>query len=226
MQISLKLLKLLLPICCYTHAAPVDPICINFQYGIENDDGLTADDILNGFNNTFMNDLIIATRDTAIQILNETLPQTRQRRGLRQDAKLDNTNPHLGIVSLGHYEPEEIISRSVVDRDKTMNSRRKAMYVPINIGKENKTVLMNSNNRRLAFYSDSKPPVITNVIDNDFCPDADEGINCAIVESWVCVFLEVGDNEEEVKEKVLEGFRNAFQNGSFQNAIPGDDDIS
>lgn len=204
--------------------APVDPICILFQYSIENDEGLTADDILNGFNNTFIDDLTIATRDTTIRVLNETLPRASERRGLRRDQKSDHAIPHLGFASLMKYELDEFSSSSFVD-DENTNGRRRAMYLPSNLGEQTGITVINSDNRRLAFYTDSNPPVILDVIDNDFCAESDEEISCAIVDTKVCVFLDIGDNAEEVKDIMLEGFRNAFQNGSFQGSIPMDDGV-
>lgn len=204
-----------------TVTAPKDPICVTFQYGVENDDGFTADDIMNGFNNTYIDDLTIATRDTAIQILNETLPLDRERRALRQEPKSEHTKPYFGVVSLKKYELDVITVGSIEETEESMSGRRQAIHVPSSIERQTKP---NSENRRLAFYTDSNPPVILDVIDNNFCPESDEGINCAIVDTMVCVFLEVGDNEEEFKDKFLEGFRMAFKNGSFQNAIPTDDD--
>ena len=196
-----------------------------FQYGIENDEGLTADDILNGFNNTIMSDLTIATRDTTIRILNETISRARERRELWREPKSERTIPYLGAVSVRKYELDEIFIDSIGGGDEKMSSRRKAMYVPRMDGVLTGAGSISSENRRLAFYTDSNPPVILDVIDNSFCPESDVGINCAIVETRVCVFLDVGDEEEEVKDNLLEGFRNAFQSGIFQTAVSIDGDI-
>jgi hypothetical protein len=45
-------------------------------------------------------------------------------------------------------------------------------------------------------------------------------INCAVVDSTVCVLLEEGDDEEEVRTALLDGIEESILNGSFQDAIP------
>ena len=52
--------------------------CINFQYGIVNNVGVTAQDIFNEVNNTLKTGLIIATRNVTIEILNETYPREQE----------------------------------------------------------------------------------------------------------------------------------------------------
>lgn len=48
--------------------------CVNFQYGISNDDGFTAEDIFNEVNNTFKTGLLIATENVTIETLTEAYP--------------------------------------------------------------------------------------------------------------------------------------------------------
>lgn len=200
-----------------TKSVAGEVLCINFQYEIENDDGLSAFDIFNGLNNTYRNDLTEATRETTIMILNETLPQGRERRGLRRHivsnprSISDHNNAHLGIVNL-------IASISFGD-DTTHKTGRRAMDLPLNQNELTGNLRMNRDDRRLAFYTDSEPPAILNIFDNYICPDADEGIACAIVDTRVCVILEAGDDREEVEYTLLEGFKNAFRDGTFEKAV-------
>jgi hypothetical protein len=72
--------------------------------------------------------------------------------------------------------------------------------------------------RRLVYYTDTYLPVINNIFDNEFCDN--EELNCAVVDSTVCVLLEEGDDEEEVRTVLLDGIEESILNGSFQEAIP------
>lgn len=210
-----------------------DLLCLNFQYGIENDQGLTADDIKNGFNNTFKDDLIITTRDITIRILNETLPRDEERRALRRDtggrprSKTLGDNPFLGDVTVGWFDSEDefpsenwqdyrAISSSIAEE--STQGQRRAAFLTRNSDEQ----IGMDNSRRLAFYTDSHPPVVLNIIDNLFCPERDEGIACAVVETRLCVVLEEGDDEEEVKDLLLDGIKTAFKDGSFESALPSE----
>ena len=214
---------------------PESLLCIKFQYGIENDVGLTADEIENGFNNTFKSDLIIATRDITIKVLNETLPQDQERRALRRDdaihwSKIFEDNPLVGVVTISRFHLDDSSS------SENTQGRRREVFLPSNTEEQTETVKINGdnnnslvNNRRLAFYSDSRQPSILSITDNEFCfassDEEEEELNCSIVETKVCVVLEEGDNEDEVKDQLLDGFRSSFQDGSFEDALPSEDEL-
>lgn len=210
-------------------------ICLSFQYGIENDEGLTADDIENGFNNTFKSDLLIATRDITIKVVNEAFPQDQEKRTLRRDdairwSKIFEDNPLLGVATISRFH--------IDDRSSSENTqgRRREVFLPSNPEEQTGTVKINGdnnnslvNNRRLAFYSDSHQPSILSITDNNFCftssDEEEEELNCSIVETEVCVVLEEGDDEEEVKDQLLDGFRSSFQDGSFEDALPSKEEL-
>ncbi len=50
--------------------------CVSFQYGLSNQAGLNAFDILHMVNNTLRTGLLVATRNITIEILNSTFPRT------------------------------------------------------------------------------------------------------------------------------------------------------
>ena len=102
-----------------------------------------------------------------------------------------------------------------------MQGRRRAVYLPNN---REEQIGSNENNRRLAFYSDSYPPVISSVFENPFCQDVDEDTICAIVETRVCVILEEGDDEDEVKGQLLDGIEKSFIEGRFEDSITSKDE--
>ena len=200
-------------ICHYPEPEPEGLVCLTFQYGIENDLGLTADDIESGIDNTYKSDLIIATRAVVIEVLNETFPEGRALQGNAADRpqwKALKDNQLLGVIDLGVAEnPRDGQTRN-------MQGRRRAVFLPSS--REEQIDSMDKN-RRLAIYTDSYPPDILNVFDNPFCSDADEDTACAIVETRVCVILEEGDDEDEVKDQLLDGIGKAFQDGRFESSI-------
>jgi hypothetical protein len=218
-------------------------LCLNFQYGIKNNKGLSSDDIENEFNNTFKSDLIIATRDITIKVLNETFPRDAEERALRRDTadhsriKTYEDIQLLGVVNLGRFElyddEFEHHTGSNIGQDEKIQGQRRAVFLPsINEKQEGIVKRTNDNTksmdrkRRLAFYVDSYPPVISSIFDNPFCPVSDdELVSCSIVDTRVCVILEDGDDEKEVKDFLLDGIKTSFLDGSFQNAIPKIDEF-
>lgn len=73
--------------------------------------------------------------------------------------------------------------------------------------------------RRLASYTSEFPVKIDAIVDNPLCNEPKS--TCSIVLSQVCVLLEEGDNEEEVKEALLGRLNDAINNSDdFQEAIP------
>ena len=226
--------------------------CVNFQYGIGNDDGFTADDIMNEVNNTLKTGLIIATRNVTIETLNATFPRdgSRKRRQLlrrnlqrnhwplQSSTKINNffaLRPYDGhhhpitpsssnivhVTDLGRFRlvdhdfivPEER-NRTHVVYSSTEEIRRRAVVLP-----QTSSVIEDDGGRRLVYYTDTYLPVINNIFDNEFC-DNNEDLNCAVVDSTVCVLLEEGDDEEEVRSALLDGIEESILDGSFQEAIP------
>ena len=85
-------------------------------------------------------------------ILNETLPQTRERRGLRKyvasnpSSTYGRTNQHLGVVSLIRYDFDEITSIAFAE-DTRNESRRRVVD-------RFQDFRVNHHHRQLAFYTD------------------------------------------------------------------------
>lgn len=172
---------------------------MSFQYGIENDEGLDAEDIATGVNNTFKEDLIDATEAVVTQILNTT----QETRALRTNAKHDWTTAEghrlLGVISLSEY--------GLGERNENLRKR----------------TATTSATRRLAILSPEIPPEISNVTDNQYCLATDESTLCSIVDSTVCVVLEEGDDATAVRDQLLDGIKTAFQDGSFEEVLSGEE---
>lgn len=207
---------------------PEELTCVNFQYGIGNSDGLSADDIFNEIGNTLKTGLLIATRNVTIETLNTTLPRDESRRRLSQRNRQQNHYRDHGFVpgsSGGTLQVTDLGRFPLVDQDisfeteviplddlqKITQLRRRMAYLPIWDATDYR--------RRLAFYTDQFQPVINSIIDNPFCENLPE-FGCAVVDSTVCVLLEEGDDEAMVQTVLLDGIEQAIQDGSFQAAIP------
>ena len=213
-------------------------VCVNFQYGIENDAGYDAEMIFNEVNNTYKSGLIIATSNITIQSLNETYPQDQERRRKKriqsqqqqqkqkQQQKQSSSHRGLTVKDIGGFQLGEISS---TENDSSKERRRRrAVYLPDTSSQIDSSSSIDdnnvNNNRRLAFYTDSYPPVINSIFDNTFCQVA-EGILCAVVDSSVCVILEKGDDEVEVKDALLNGIAKSIRDGSFESAIPSENQL-
>lgn len=168
---------------------------MSFQYGIENDDNLTAADIESGVNNTFKMDLIDATEEIVIDILDEGLSGRKLETNV--DWKTAEGHRLLGVISLSDY--------GLGERNDNLRKRE--------------SPIERTNRRHLAYYTDAVPPTISSVIDNQFCEVEDESILCSIVDSTVCVYLEEGDSASEVKAQLLDGIKAAFQDGTFEDTL-------
>lgn len=208
--------------------------CVDFQYGIVNSDGYDADDIFNEVGNTLKTGLLIATRNITIEVLNETYPRDDSQRFLRRRMKrktqrnilVDNEEDHGNelqydefgkllfrhiIVPLKDSEHSLFDSFIKAEQREDLRERRRAAFVSSGGGYSEPNV------RRLVFYSDDFPVLITDIVENPFCQ---ENEYCSIVLSTSCVLLEEGDVREEVEAALLNGIRAAILNGDFEAAIP------
>jgi hypothetical protein len=203
-----------------TGPTPEGLTCVSFQYGIGNSDGFTAEDIFNEIDNTLKTGLILATRNVTIETLNTTYP--RDGRRLKQDRPRSLTVPsnNFYVANLVQFESigdsggtrafEALLSAKATGSN---NFRRRTAYLPS---------LLNDasvDNRRLVFYTDDFMPVINVMFPNPWCDDLPE-FECSVVDSTVCVLLEEGDDEEEVRSSLLAGIEQSILGGSFQAAIP------
>jgi hypothetical protein len=210
-------------------------LCVNFQYGIENDAGYDAEMIFNEDNNTYKSGLIIATGNITIQSLNETYPQdqkggrylqkTIQSQQQQQQQQQSSSHRGLNVKDIGRFQQDEI---GIENDSSKERRRRRAAYLPDTSSQIDSSSIDDNNNvnnrRRLAFFTDSYPPVINNIFDNAFCQEP-EGIVCAVVDSSVCVILEEGDDEDDVKDALLYGIQKSIQDGSFESAIPKENQL-
>lgn len=208
-----------------------DLLCLNFQYGLVNSAGFNASDLFNEVNNTLKTGLIIATRNITIEIINGTYPRSERllRRGDARHGEIVY-NKHEGhdefglethslrlVVPLHKFDlaSNKRVQAANFERDQ---GRRRTAYLPSET-RQNPTTDGIPDARRLVFYTDDYPPLVTAITDNlRFCNDPNT--LCSIVSSTFCVLLEEGDDEEEVRRVLLAGIQVAIANGDFEEAIP------
>jgi hypothetical protein len=206
--------------------------CVNFQYGITNDVGVTADEIFNEVNNTLKVGLLIATRNITIETLNETFPREERLllRGKAQhslwkvfgeDKDLTELHDEFGSVgqSTRHvFNLKDLVVNNELKPKERSQGQRRAVYLP------SKTDNADDTGRRLVFYTDEYPVVIPAIVNNPFCGDQPQ-TECAIVATTVCVLLEEGDDEAEVRRALIDGIEEAITNGDFEDAIPPENQL-
>jgi hypothetical protein len=228
---------------------PEELTCVNFQYGIGNGDGFSADDIFNEKDNTLKTGLTLATRNVTIDTLNTTLPRNESMRLLQRNLQRSHRpltsstkgSTYLASRALEIHRHHQLVSISttgsrlqvndlgrlhLVDQDIVVESEVARAKVPSqkNQVRRRNAYLPSGQNtvddrRSLAFYTDEFQPTINSILDNPFCPNFPE-FECAVVDSTVCVLLEEGDDEEMVRMVLLGGIEQAILDGSFQAAIP------
>lgn len=89
--------------------------------------------------------------------------------------------------------------------------------------KDNEGRTRSSSRRRLVYYSDAYPVVITDAIDDPFCPSSVGNIDqvrCAIIVSDVCLVLEEGDDPDFIRVALTDGLEDAVKTGAFFEAVP------
>lgn len=209
----------------YTGPTAANELCITFQYGIVNHAGLSASDIENMVNNTLKTGLIIAATNVTINILNTSFPNNnrlllRKRWNPffarnRQGSFERSWREHRLIVPLNYFQSH--FPPGFVEQVLSGNDRR-LVSMPTETGL---TTSLAELKRRLVAYLDSVPPEIIQIIDNPFCPQqSSNNTKCAIVTSSVCVFLDAGDDRQEVQTALRTGMQQSINNGDFEAAIP------
>lgn len=163
--------------------------------------------------NTLKTGLIIATENVTIESLNASFPDARMlRHGNRRNVESLKRN-HVFLLSDDFTSrlPEGILL------DGPANNARQLAY---HAGSGIHSGILGSG-RRLVFYTDLLPPVILSIIDNNFCPTEDpENTKCQIVSAQTCVFLEEGDERQEVRDELRRGIQTSIATGAFEAAIP------
>ena len=226
--------------------APIETLCIDFQYEIVNSKSLSADDIMNEVDNSLKNGLIEATRTTVINILNATYPRTNG--GGSQPSTLSGETGnypaalqpedvnYVGQLMFpdGHYrkllQAAEQADALVLEMD--LQTYRAEFHDELttlfNTTKQNRRLMRDKSflrrSRRLAYFSDEYPAEITLIADSTTCPGSsvNESIRCAVVSSTVCVILEPGDDPVEIRKAIVDGLTESFMNGDFVGNIPPD----
>jgi hypothetical protein len=140
-------------------------------------------DIFNEVNNTVKADLIAATNEVVKNVLNETFP-------------------------------EAAVGTDATSRVGRFGGRRRLEGVDEAPGYLfDGRLLLHSRKRHLVFFSDEYPAEINAILDDPFCVTNDPLVLCALVSSQVCVVLEEGDDENFIRMVLLEGLREAINNG-------------
>jgi hypothetical protein len=205
--------------------------CVGFQYGIQNSAGFDADDIFNEVNNTLKTGLIIATANVTIQVLNASYPrQDVEDNTSRRNLKSQQGQVHRHLLratkQMERYNGNGIVTNFIATSPEAISApvqeqhqQRSLAYLPQSPSATTSEDSWGTISRRLVYYTYEFQPVINNIVDNPFC-DAPEGFLCAVVDTTVCVILEEGDDEDEVRNTLLAGISTAIEDGTFSAAIP------
>ncbi len=187
---------------------------------------MSASDIFNMVNNTLKTGLIIAATNITIDILNASFPNNERLLRFRQQYRHGHAatggRQHVVrsfgdkklIVPLDFFESNFPVGFVL---EEIPGDRRRLVYLP----QSRQGPTWSQLARRLVQYLDSVPPVITQILDNSFCPSqTPEVTRCAIVTSTVCVFLDEGDDRQNVRRVLGEGIQASVMLGEFEAAIP------
>jgi hypothetical protein len=169
-------------------------------------------DIFNEVNNTVKADLIAATNEVVKNVLNETFPEAAV--GTDATSRVGRFGGRRRLEGV-----DRAIELAVVDLlGKDAANEMMAAYEG-NIRDEapgylfDGRLLLHSRKRHLVFFSDEYPAEINAILDDPFCVTNDPLVLCALVSSQVCVVLEEGDDENFIRMVLLEGLREAINNG-------------
>lgn len=199
--------------------------CFDFQYGIINNEGFDANDILTMDGNSLLTGLLIATENVTVSVLDSI--EDGEQRLLNND--LSSTGDEFMIMENRLVIPVDYLE----DNSGQMNSlgtpltRYRRLSQP-----QSSSSQQNYQRRRLAFFAAVEIPTI---VDNAFCPsETPEVTRCAIVLTTTCVVLEEGDGEvengnscpESITNELLGGIEEKLLNGDFEQAIPPEDRLT
>jgi hypothetical protein len=226
-----------------------DLVCVEFSYLLNNDIGLSAEDLLNEVNNTLKTGLEIAGANITIEIMNTSFPGGAMpadpesllpegggtRRTLERPAAVSSQSRLHGAHVVADAGPLLALQAGLADefgQDGTTDILRSFGYIlrprsPPSLhrhqrypGDEDLRRLLQMSQRRLVFYTDEFPSTVYNIRQNFMCDGAQEGVLCSVVEQFTCVVLEEGDDRALVKTVLSSGVREAINNGDFERAIP------
>jgi len=196
-----------------------ETFALNFTYGIVVDGAFSAEDILLGNNNTISRDLIHATTEIVIQILNTTYPcvpniplHTTNSNDFENE--VDNSifsstkaNPHLQSKSRmsTFLQPS---SKDAVKISHLRKSFQNEIFIPMDECR--------------VYYTDLLPVKIVEII-NDECNSDSFGPTdaCMLVRSKLTIVINNAVGQiEEIKKNISRGLTLSFIDGSFFDALP------
>jgi hypothetical protein len=181
---------------------------------VRNSLGLTASDIFNEVNNTIKADLITATNEVVINIMNETFPETN---ATSRMARFGGRRRLEGVDRAIELAVVDLLGKDTANEMMTAYQRNIMDEAPGYL--LNSRLLLHSRERHLVYYSEEHPAEIFAILDQPFCITTDPLVLCALVASRVSVVLEEGDDEEFIRMVLLQGLRDAINNG-FNDLIP------
>jgi hypothetical protein len=193
---------------------PVNLLRVDFAYTVRNTMGLNASDIFNEVNNTIKADLITATNEVVKNILNETFPETAV--GTEASTWMGRFGGRRRLEGV-----DRAVELAVVDLLGKDTANEMMMAYQGNILDEapgylfDGRLLLHSRERHLVFYSDEYPAEISAILDEPQCVKTDPLELCALVASQVFVVLEEGDDENFIRMVLIDGLREAINNGLF-----------
>jgi hypothetical protein len=193
-------------------------LCITFQFGIVNTNGFDAAAIFNMVNNTLKTGLIIATENVTIDVLNASFPDAR----LLRYRNNEHSRVNIEKVNSFHVFPLDVIDSKIQDGlvlERPVNGDRILASYSDSQGRTGNSRIT----RRLVVYTQSLPPIILSIVDNDFCPsETPDKTKCQIVSAVTCVFLEEGDDRQGIREVLSGGIQASIKSGEFEEAIPAE----
>lgn len=222
---------------------PLQLLCVEFSFGLNNNAGLTPTDIIQENGNMLKTGVEIATATTVTDILNETFHDLTQFVEVESALEKDFAPIPMPVmdVSVPPVRPDGQRER----RDLFKTGPEVALFRALDFlfGRQYAQILFDSyvyllhvrldmmghyrnrklaghhDERRLVYYTERIPPQVTSVIDNPACP-ADGSTMCAILSVETCVVLEEGDNIAFIQKCLESGIRYGLLSGEFQQAIP------
>jgi hypothetical protein len=225
-------------------------VCVEFSYLLNNDIGLSAEDLLNEVNNTLKTGLEIAGANITIEIINASFPGGAMPEDPEVLTRHTLESPSVASSQsgrswrFGHIEGVHVVAEAgpllalqaglsgEFGQDKTTDILRSFGHIlrprpPPSLhshqrypGHQDLRRLFRMPQRRLVYYTDEIPSTVYNIRQNYMCDGAEEGVLCSVVEQNTCVVLEEGDDRALVKEVLSAGIREAINNGDFEKAIP------
>lgn len=221
---------------------------MSFSYQLNNLEGLTADDILVGRNNTLREGLELAGRNITIQLVNNTFPRTEaglvtspQGDPVEEEEEEESTTP-FGTPRLRKHKQRYSNknspgTRKLADYQTALKLGLSSSFGPgealvimessdgllssrLPALEETRRSLSSPSSRRLVFYTDEYPSRVFNVVENFICENTSDDLICVIIQQLACVIREEGDDVGVIRFTLRNGLRDAINSGEFLAAVP------